>query len=663
MSKQKKKRALYKDNKVPDLEFSLKISPKIQFVIVSLLILLTIPLTIYYIFYAFSINHIYGFPIDDPWIHLTFARNLAEYGSFSYFKNEVITSGSTSPIFTFLLSIGFFITKNEMALGYIMGIIFMLLAAIYFYRTSDFLFKKENWVAIGALMVFIIDRWLNLIAVSGMETTLYIFMLISCYYYYLQRKVIIFSILIGLIIWCRPDALAFIAAIIIDYALLIYLKSKNPDRNTELKLFPKKSFLIITSVSGIIIIAYVIFNLVLSGTILPNTFSAKLTYYSPEYRSWQNFLHFEVWDYFTDSVYIIFIIPFFSIIISIAADIIKGKYNKFLLPAIFILILIFIYTYKLPYAHRFGRYLIPLIPFYILMFVQGTRILSKLLYKYFSNVKIINNFNIILIITVIFWSMAAYYKNKELYQEQCHYILSRQVAAANWLKNNTPEGSVIATHDIGAIGYYSGRKIIDVFGLINPEYADKIFNKDYSKYLTDDLKNKKVNYVAFIKEYLTVVNQTPQFIGGENDSEIMYVYKYDYKKTHILSMTVNSELQYSKELIANKQFRQANSLLLNTLQNDTLSSLTFYLLAYTYSALGDSKSAEKNLTKAIELYPDYRDAVFSLSNLYKVQKKTTDAKNVLGKYVQNNPTDTVAVKLINGLNDIGIIKKDSVNTK
>jgi tetratricopeptide (TPR) repeat protein len=649
MSKQKKKRPPTKSHKVPDLEFSLKISPKIQIIIISVLILLTVPLTVYYILYAFSINHTYGFPIDDPWIHLTFAKNIAEYGSFSYFKNEVATSGSTSPIFTFLLAVGFFITKNEMLLGYTLGIIFMLLAAIYFYRTSALLFNKENWIVIGALMIFIVDRWLNLIAVSGMETTLYVFMLISCYYYYLQRKALMFSILIGLMIWCRPDGLAFIATIIFDYALFRYLKTKNPDKNNELNFFPKKSFLVIASVSGILIISYIAFNLVLSGSVLPNTFSAKLTYYSPEYRSWQNFLHYEVWNYFTDSVYIIFIIPFFVTIINIFTDTFKGKYNKFLSPAIFVLILIFIYTYKLPYAHRFGRYLIPVIPFYILMFMQGSRILCRLLYKYLNDSKIINGLNIILIIIVILWSASAYYRNKDLYQEQCHYILSRQVAAANWLKNNTPEGSIIATHDVGAIGYYSGRKIIDVFGLINPEYTDKIFNKDYNKYLEEDMKNKNVSYVAFIKEYLTVANQTPQFIGGENDSEIMYVYKYDYPKTHILSMKVNSDLRYSMELIANKQFKQANYLLLNSLQSDTLSSPTLYLLAYTSSALGDVKSAEKYLAKALELYPGYREAVFALGNAYKTQNKITEAKKVYGDYLKVNPSDTAISGILSAL--------------
>ena len=56
---------------------------------------------------AYRVNGAAGFPLDDPWIHLQFAKNLHEYGSYSYYRNQTVTSGSTSPLYTLLLAAGF----------------------------------------------------------------------------------------------------------------------------------------------------------------------------------------------------------------------------------------------------------------------------------------------------------------------------------------------------------------------------------------------------------------------------------------------------------------------------------------------------------------------------------------------------------------------------
>src|SRR4029077_20186478 len=43
---------------------------------------------------------------------------------------------------------------------------------------------------------------------------------------------------------------------------------------------------------------------------------------------------------------------------------------------------------------------------------------------------------------------------------------------ARYLRDTVPPGDTIATHDIGAIGYYSDRKGIDLVGLVNSDAVD-----------------------------------------------------------------------------------------------------------------------------------------------------------------------------------------------
>lgn len=665
MAKQLKKQA--KGQKTTsykvDISFSFDLNPLSSKIIIAFLLLLSVILPYYYITYAFSVNNFYSFPLDDPWIHLTFAKNLAEYGSFSYFKNELVTAGSTSPIYTFIIAVGFLITKNEMWLSYIFGILFFSLAVFYFYRTADQTFPKENWLAIAAALVFVFDKWLNLISVTGMETTLYIFLLVACFYYYRKRNAVLFAVMLGLTFWARPDALAFIGAIAVDYLFLLYVKNRSPKENEDVSLFSKNDLLKIGAVSGGIIAVYFIMNLLISGSLLPNTYGAKVGYYSPEFKSRTDFLKFEVWEYFTESAYLLLFIPFIFAIVKLLNDSVRFKYNHNLAAAVFIFALIFIYWYKLPYAHRFGRYLMPVLPFYIMLAVYGGRLFFKWLSEYLSVKKLVNALNFILLITTIFYFASEYNKNKITFADQSRHIYIRQVEAAKWLKNNTPEGSIIGTHDVGAIAYYSDRKVVDVVGLINPEFIPKIHSKEFTGFVQEQLKLQNVSYVAFLREWFQVVNQPPLLTAGDKNFEIMQIYRYIPDKTHILSNEVNSGMEYVGGLLGKGQFQQAISVLNQIASMDPNSSMTFYLLAYCYTKLGNTVLAEKNLVTALQLYPDYSEATIALANLYKAQNRIPEAKSVIEKFQSYNSQDSTINTFYNSLKEFTFPKNDTAIIK
>ena len=51
-------------------------------------------------------------------------------------------------------------------------------------------------------------------------------------------------------------------------------------------------------------------------------------------------------------------------------------------------------------------------------------------------------------------------------------INAMHVAMGRWLAANTPADAVVATNDIGAIAYFSQRRILDIIGLATPEVLD-----------------------------------------------------------------------------------------------------------------------------------------------------------------------------------------------
>lgn len=615
---------------------------------------LSVLLAVVYLISANSVNGYNGFPLDDPWIHLTFAKNLAEYGSFSYFKNEMSTAGSTSPIYTMILAVGFLITKNEMVLSYVLGIIFFVLAGIWFYRLSSFEFLRENIFALACTAIFVIDKWMNFIADSGMETTMFIFLLLITAYSYKKRQSVATAVFAGLLIWTRPDATAFLGALVLDYLWCVYLAKKDK----SIVLFTKSELIKMGGIFAVIVLAYFGMNLKLSGSILPNTYNAKLTYYSPEFRSRSAFLQGEVWDYFTSGAYGVIMFGFIISTLKFVFDTAKKKYNPNFLYIVFAFALVFIYWFKLPYAHRFGRYLMPIIPFMVIVSMGGFRELARLTASYFKSKQLANGLNFILILLVLVLSVPNYLDNKTAYATECKYINDRQVVAAKWIRDNTKETDIIGTHDVGAIAFYSQRKIVDVAGLVTPELINKLHDKNYVEYMREYLKKNNVAYLAFLREWYRVVNQTPLFISPEGaPQEIMEVFKFNPDSTHILSKEVNSGVDYVGQFINQKGMQnQALNVLNQMLAMDNKSSLTYYLMSIVYGSANDAKNYEKSLLKAVELYPDFKEALIGLGNYYKSLNDKPNAKKYLEKYVILKPADTKAIEMLKSVSDTTNVK-------
>ena len=76
-----------------------------------------------------------GFPLDDSWIHLQFARNLAEGNGFAY-NPGVPVAGSTAPLWTLLLAGVARVVGASLLMAKIVGITVALVAALLLRRTG-----------------------------------------------------------------------------------------------------------------------------------------------------------------------------------------------------------------------------------------------------------------------------------------------------------------------------------------------------------------------------------------------------------------------------------------------------------------------------------------------------------------------------------------------
>jgi len=70
----------------------------------------------------------FGFPLDDAWIHQTYARNLVERGEWSFTPGQP-SAGSTSPLWSAILAIGYLFKIRPTSWAYFLGWILLWLGA------------------------------------------------------------------------------------------------------------------------------------------------------------------------------------------------------------------------------------------------------------------------------------------------------------------------------------------------------------------------------------------------------------------------------------------------------------------------------------------------------------------------------------------------------
>ena len=597
---------------------------------------------IYFLPSSHAQNGFWGFPLDDPWIHLTFAKNLIDYGSFSYFKNEIVTSGSTSPIYTLLLAALFLLSSNEFIISYTLGGFFSAITIFFIFKLFAKHFKSFPWLGAAAILFVTIQPKLNLISVSGMETTMFIAFLTMVFYFYITKNMIWLGISLGLTIWCRPDGFVIWLALIIDY--IVQTKFLKPqDTKSETVFWERKKFLLSFVMAGVLILLYFGFNFLLSGEFLPNTYRAKLEYYQNNERSY--FLTTEVLKYFSSKEFILIWIPFLIGFIIVLFDLIKKRRNNFLVYFLFVLGLIAAYYLMLPFSHRFGRYLMPVIPFYILTSFYGIKTVFEFALRKNTSVGIINFLFIVFVLTGIFLSLKEINTNRDEYTELCKYHNDRHVAAGRWLKNNTQENAVIAAHDVGAIAYYSQRKIVDMIGLVTPEIISHINDKDYSSFLNNYFAQNKIDYLVTLRNWFEVVNDNPVFIPV-NQFEFLEIFKYKAGKTHITPKQATQMNEQAIQVFQQNSPVVAEQILQQSLNVDPSSSRTLFLLGAIAENKKDFLNAESFFEKAIRIFPEYADANFGLARIKYNQRKYLEAMKNINRCLSVKPDYNPALDLM-----------------
>lgn len=435
-------------------------------------------------------NHQFGVPLDDTWIHFRFAENFANGHFFQYNIGEP-TPGTTSPLWVVILSIPFLISPNiYIPFTLVVGSLFFLLTCIETYKLSAKLGFNPNYSLIITFLTLLNGRllWSSL---SGMEITL------CCYLIVLITRIHLLEIekgkinvttglLLGLSVVTRPECYLFAA---IYYILSLIFLRKNLKSNIGLILFSILFFLII-------ILPYPFFCYATTGSFLPNTFKGQ----DAGLRLIPDFKYLmETARLFIKDNIVIFLLWLASIIYFIRSIFKKKIENKFLFINLWISLLPLVSSFIAPTWRHHGRYLIPLIPF---INIASINIFAKTYerLKRWNVHEIKVQGTIFLVILFILSGIGAFVYGRALGWNSDN-INEQQVKIAYWLKQNLPNEKCFAINDIGAITFITDKRIIDMEGLVSPEFL-RLRNTSDPESNDKMMKIFKANNVNYLIIYI-----------------------------------------------------------------------------------------------------------------------------------------------------------------
>jgi len=387
-----------------------------------------------------------GFPLDDSWIHLHFARNLAEGHGFAYNPGHWV-AGSTAPLWTLLLAAVALVAGASVLTAKAVGFACTLGAALLTRRAALAWGAAPN-AALAAGVALLWTGALAWGALSGMEVTLAALLVAGALLAHGHGHVVLTAVVASLAVAARPEAGLLLP-------LLALARPLTPSRVAAFVVIPV-----------ILLTPVVAFSYFTVGAPYPATAAAKveggllgwlggireplaLTLVT---RPWTFLREWIAWLGRTHALLPLTLLP--------AVVVAWARCGRALGVVALALVLhpvgmAIVAPYRGP-GFQEGRYSIQLVPLAMIVLAVA---LAAVAPRWRRAV-------LVVWLALALWALVP---AAERYAWGVQNIEAMQVRLGHWVAANTPPRARLAVNDIGAIAWVSRREIIDLMGLVTPE--------------------------------------------------------------------------------------------------------------------------------------------------------------------------------------------------
>jgi len=404
-------------------------------------------------------TQIVGAPLDDTYIHCRYAENLRSGRGYTFnpevniddslykMSSSKTVSADTSPLWVAMIAVGGIFSRHLDLIAILLSAFFYLLLAPAVFRICRFTYMLPySWSVVGGIITMLCSR-LIWSSASGMETTLACFLTLIIFHEHLKQRQLggVMRLREGLFlalgIAVRPELMFLAFIVLMDWFIVAIRERRGFTALVKAKIF----FLI--CVAPVYMIPY--FE------------NGGLIYHSSVVQGAR-------FSFLPDIGYLFFVAKTLAasfslpILFAFIAPLKEKKHKDIILLQTFGFGLLILLAFIAPQFRHHGRYFFEVFPILIIL---GIITISMLLEIKIRSKVVFYMQGLLILIALIGTTRGVL-----LAAESVTNINDQHLAVCSWIKENTGASDKLAVDDVGAIGYFTKRNVIDLTGLVSPEF-------------------------------------------------------------------------------------------------------------------------------------------------------------------------------------------------
>jgi hypothetical protein len=397
---------------------------------------------------------LWGHELDDALIYARYLQNLIDGNGYVYNPGEYV-NGLTSPLFGYLSIAPTFILGDARNGVMLVSVLAAFASMISFYYVLRLFITSEPLAALPALLSALAGiTYLNL----GMEASLFTALIAVSFSLYFKARYFYLGICIGLAILARPEGIFLAPAM----ALMTLFGDRN---------WPSiKCYVIPTLLVG----SQLVFNYLYYDAFLPSSGLAKLAQGESGLWGANSFL-LSLISLFRFGVTVIgsWSILLVLLLLAMCSTMVRSARRYLGLS----------FTFLAFYTSFFSLQNLPAQPWYyaihyslfwsyVALGVYG--LCNKFLFERDAAV----NSGLL-----AFMLAGLFLQEPRLISELGRTVRADYKEIGIWLSENTPKDASVAVAEIGTVGWYSQRRIIDVLGLVTKDVSSYVASGDFDSWI------------------------------------------------------------------------------------------------------------------------------------------------------------------------------------